>query len=68
MSFLTGRLTRGQTDEWIASRRLKAEERFNVGRGERMLDIVSAGPLPNSMTYEARETIGSVDHLAKPAR
>ena len=64
----TGRLTKGQTDEWIASRRLKAEERFNVGRGERMLDIVSPGPLPNSMTYEARETIGSVDHLAKPAR
>jgi len=64
----TGQLPKGQTDEWIASRRLKAEERFNVGRGERMLDIVSSGPLPNSMTYEARETIGKVDHLIKPAR
>lgn len=46
-------LAKGSVDEWIGSRRLRAENLFNVGRGERMLNIFSARPLRGSMTYEA---------------
>ena len=46
-------LAKGTVDEWIDSSRLRAENRFNTGRGERMLNIFSARPLSGSMTYEA---------------
>ncbi len=47
-------LAKGQRDEWVHDHRLQSENRFNVDRGEKMLDILSGKPIPNSMTYEAQ--------------
>lgn len=46
-------LAREAVDDWIHDRRLRAENCFNVGRGEKMLNIFSTRPLRGSMTYQA---------------
>lgn len=55
----TAPLGKGGGDEWVRRGRLESEGRFNTDRGERMLDILSTGPLPGSMTYPA-ETLGTM--------
>jgi hypothetical protein len=59
---------RGGGDEWIRRARLESETHFNTDRGERMLDILCSGPLPESMTYPA-ETLGtmSAEFRGRPA-
>jgi hypothetical protein len=47
-------MIKGQRDQWIASRRLAAENRFNADRGEKMVDILRAIRVPHSLTFEAR--------------
>jgi len=47
-------LVKGKPDEWIEGRRLESENRFNEGRGNRMLDILSSTRIPGTLTYDAR--------------
>lgn len=47
------KVDKGVDDHWIRQHRVDCERRFNTDRGERMLNILSAKPLPGSMTYKA---------------
>lgn len=47
------KVEKGAVDEWVSQHRTDCERQFNRDRGERMLNILSAKPLPGSMTYAA---------------
>lgn len=63
----TSRVEKGKPDNWISERRLAAEMRFNADRGERMLNILDAKPLPGSKTYAA-EPLGVLPMRLGPGR
>lgn len=63
----TAPLGRNGPDEWVSRSRVESERRFNADRGERMMDILRAKPLPDSMTFPA-ETLGALSTRAAGTR